>query len=62
MVALAAVGSVAAVPTLDIQGNSFVNSATGEKFQIVGMAYQPGGESGYEPQPGIDALSDKVVS
>lgn len=48
----------AAVPSLDIQGSSFVNPSTGKKFQIIGMAYQPGGEAGYKPQDGIDALSD----
>lgn len=49
---------VAAVPPLEIQGKNFVNPDNGEKFQIVGMAYQPGGSSGYDPATGSDPLSD----
>lgn len=42
---------------MTIQGTSFVNSKTGEKFEIVGMAYQPGGESAFTTG-GTDPLSD----
>ncbi|KAK2597990.1 Glycolipid anchored surface protein 4 precursor [Conoideocrella luteorostrata] len=38
---------VAAVPSLEIKGNEFYNSKTGDKFQIVGVAYQPGGSAGF---------------
>ncbi|KAG6065959.1 hypothetical protein E4U32_006647 [Claviceps aff. humidiphila group G2b] len=47
---------VAAVPSLEIEGNEFFNPKTGEKFQVVGIAYQPGGSAGFsETQP--DPLS-----
>jgi hypothetical protein len=45
-----------AVPPLEVQGADFVNPKTGNRFQIVGVAYQPGGSSGYSP--GSDPLSD----
>lgn len=49
----------AAVPAIDVQGSFFVNNATGDRFQIVGVAYQPGGSSGYDPSSGVDPLSNK---
>lgn len=50
---------VSAVTPLEIQGTDFINPETGNKFQIVGMAYQPGGSAGYDPQTGKDPLSHK---
>lgn len=51
--------AVHAVPSLEIRGNDFVNPETGNKFHIVGMAYQPGGTSEYNPEEnGRDVLSD----
>lgn len=44
-----------------IKGPDFVNSVTGNRLQIVGVAYQPGGSSGYNPASGIDPLSDGSV-
>lgn len=41
--------------------NYFVNPKTGNRFQIVGVAYQPGGSAGYNPEKKIDPLSDKDV-
>ncbi|KAH7192078.1 Glucanosyltransferase-domain-containing protein [Fusarium flagelliforme] len=57
--ALLALGAavVNAVPPLEVQGTDFVNPDTGNKFQIVGMAYQPGGSAGYDPSTGKDPLS-----
>ncbi|KAJ9138604.1 1,3-beta-glucanosyltransferase [Pleurostoma richardsiae] len=49
----------AAVQPLEVKGNYFVNSDTGNRFQIVGAAYQPGGSSAYNPDLGKDPLSDK---
>ncbi|OAA46341.1 1,3-beta-glucanosyltransferase Gel2 [Metarhizium rileyi] len=46
LVALAA-SLVAAVPPLEVKGNEFYNSKTGERFQIVGVAYQPGGSAAF---------------
>ncbi|KAH7156935.1 Glucanosyltransferase-domain-containing protein [Dactylonectria macrodidyma] len=50
---------VSAVTPLEIKGTEFVNSKTGNKFQIVGVAYQPGGSAGYDPKTGKDPLSHK---
>ncbi|UNI19913.1 Glycolipid anchored surface protein 4 precursor [Purpureocillium takamizusanense] len=56
VVALAAT-LVTAVPSLEVKGTDFVNPDTGKKFQIVGIAYQPGGSAGYDPKTGKDPLS-----
>ncbi|OAA60937.1 beta-glucanosyltransferase gel2 [Niveomyces insectorum RCEF 264] len=48
----------AAVPSLVVQGSDFVNPSTGDRFQVVGVAYQPGGSAGYQPAAGFDPLSD----
>ncbi|EPE25761.1 (Trans)glycosidase [Glarea lozoyensis ATCC 20868] len=50
-----------AVQPLVIQGSNFVNSVTGNRYQILGVAYQPGGEAGYKPQSGEDPLSNGDV-
>ena len=60
VVGLAATLACAVTP-LVLEGDSFVNSETGKKFQIVGVAYQPGGEAGYKPEQGEDALSNGEV-
>ncbi|ODA82085.1 hypothetical protein RJ55_00590 [Drechmeria coniospora] len=52
-----AVGLAGAVPSLVVKGSHFVNPATGKVFQIVGIAYQPGGSAGYDPSTGKDPLS-----
>lgn len=51
--------AVQAVQPIKAQGSDFVNSASGARFQIIGVAYQPGGSSGFNP--GDDPLSDKGV-
>ncbi|KAI0440956.1 glycolipid anchored surface protein [Xylaria telfairii] len=58
LAALGAAASVAALPSLEIQGSQFVNPKTGDAFQIVGVAYQIGGSSGYDPKHGKDPLSN----
>ncbi|KAH6891262.1 Glucanosyltransferase-domain-containing protein [Thelonectria olida] len=50
---------VNAVQSLTIEGKEFVNSKSGKRFQVVGMAYQPGGSAGYDPETGKDPLSHK---
>lgn len=45
-----------AVSPLKVEGSDYVNSVNGERFQIIGVAYQPGGSSGYTG--GSDPLSD----
>ncbi|CAK7227655.1 Glycolipid anchored surface protein 4 precursor [Sporothrix curviconia] len=48
----------AAVVSLEVKGSDFVNPNTGDRFQVVGVAYQPGGSAGYNPALGFDPLSD----
>jgi hypothetical protein len=50
-----------AVQTVVIKGSDFVNSVTGDRLQLLGVAYQPGGSSGYNPASGVDPLSDGSV-
>jgi hypothetical protein len=56
--ALGAAASVAALPSLEVQGSQFINPKTGDAFQIVGVAYQIGGSAGYDPSHGKDPLSN----
>ena len=49
---------MAAVPSLEVDGGQFVNPSTGDRFQVVGAAYQPGGSAGYNPGAGFDPLSN----
>ncbi|KAI0133251.1 glycoside hydrolase family 72 protein [Hypoxylon sp. NC0597] len=58
LVALGGATLAAAVTPLEVQGNQFVNSKSGDAFQIVGMAYQIGGSAGYDPSHGKDPLSN----
>ncbi|XXG97347.1 cell division control protein [Hypoxylon texense] len=58
LVALGGATLAAAVSSLEVQGSQFVNSKTGDAFQIVGMAYQIGGSAGYDPSHGKDPLSN----
>ncbi|KAG5921858.1 hypothetical protein E4U53_003754 [Claviceps sorghi] len=46
LVALSA-SLVAAVPTLEIEGSEIYNPKTGDRFEVVGIAYQPGGSAGF---------------
>ncbi|KAK4189934.1 Glucanosyltransferase-domain-containing protein [Podospora australis] len=61
--ALIALGATlaAAVQPLEVRNNHFVNPKTGNRFQIVGVAYQPGGAAGYNPELKRDPLSDKDI-
>ncbi|KAF8417063.1 Glucanosyltransferase-domain-containing protein [Tirmania nivea] len=47
-----------AVNPIVIKGNHFLDSKTNERFVLVGLAYQPKGESGYDPRSGRDTLTD----
>lgn len=61
--ALVALGAtvVAAVQPLEVKGQNFVNPTTGNRFQVVGVAYQPGGSAGYNKAAGRDPLSDPDI-
>ncbi|KAH8427152.1 1,3-beta-glucanosyltransferase gel2 [Aspergillus melleus] len=45
-----------AVTPIEVEGKDFVNSDTGDRFQIIGVDYQPGGSSGMSKTE--DPLSD----
>ncbi|KAJ5256774.1 hypothetical protein N7478_012878 [Penicillium angulare] len=45
--ACALMGTAAAVTPLEVNGKDFVNSKTGDRFQIIGVDYQPGGQSAF---------------
>lgn len=47
------------MPSLIVQGADFVNPNTGNRFQIIGVDYQPGGSAGYNP--GSDPLTDSAA-
>ncbi|OKL59355.1 1,3-beta-glucanosyltransferase gel2 [Talaromyces atroroseus] len=48
--------TAAAVNPLVVEGKDFVDSVTGERFQMIGVDYQPGGSSGFKGTS--DPLSD----
>ncbi len=50
--------AVSAVKPLEVKGNDFYDPDTGNKFQIVGVGYQPGGSAGYKPDEKKDPLTD----
>ncbi|EED16924.1 1,3-beta-glucanosyltransferase Gel2 [Talaromyces stipitatus ATCC 10500] len=49
--------TAAAVNPVTVQGKDFVDTVTGDRFQIVGVDYQPGGSSAFKGT--ADPLSDK---
>lgn len=59
LLAALAVPLTSAVDPLEVKGRYFVNSNNGNRFQIVGIDYQPGGSAGYDPKSGKDPLSDR---
>ncbi|KAL8693597.1 MAG: hypothetical protein Q9218_001597 [Villophora microphyllina] len=50
--------SVLAVQNVKVQGSDYVNNATNDRFQILGVAYQPGGSAGFTAGSGVDPLSN----
>ncbi|KAI9679471.1 MAG: hypothetical protein M1817_005493 [Caeruleum heppii] len=50
-----------AVQPIEVRGSEFINTVTGARLQIVGIDYQPGGQSGYDPGSRRDPLSDGEV-
>ncbi|KAL8949362.1 MAG: hypothetical protein Q9222_004527, partial [Ikaeria aurantiellina] len=49
---------VVAVRNVKVQGSDYVNNVTSERFQMIGVAYQPGGSAGFIAGSGIDPLSN----
>ncbi|PLB33657.1 1,3-beta-glucanosyltransferase gel2 [Aspergillus candidus] len=57
LAALCALATTAtAVVPVEVKGRDFVNSKTGDRFQVMGVDYQPGGTSGFTKSK--DPLSD----
>ncbi|KAL8675812.1 MAG: hypothetical protein Q9186_007583 [Xanthomendoza sp. 1 TL-2023] len=53
--------SSVAVPNIKVQGADYVNNVTTDRFQIIGVAYQPGGSAGFIAGSGIDPLSNGTL-
>ncbi|KAK4866974.1 hypothetical protein LT330_007715 [Penicillium expansum] len=51
--------TAAALTPLQVSGKDFVDSKTNDRFQIIGVDYQPGGEAGFTTK--LDPLSDADV-
>lgn len=47
-----------ALNQVTIKGQDFIDTKTNQRLVILGVDYQPGGESGYDPSSGNDALSN----
>ncbi|KAI4229517.1 MAG: hypothetical protein L6R36_000781 [Xanthoria steineri] len=52
---------VSAVQNIKVQGADYVNNVTSDRFQIIGIAYQPGGSAGFIGGSGIDPLSNGTL-
>ncbi|KAH7398242.1 Glucanosyltransferase-domain-containing protein [Pyrenochaeta sp. MPI-SDFR-AT-0127] len=50
-----------AVHPVEVRGQDFVDTVTNQRLMIIGVDYQPGGQAGYKPQDGKDALTDGDV-
>jgi hypothetical protein len=52
---------ILAVNPIEVRGQDFIDTVTQKRLMIVGVDYQPGGQAGYKPQEGKDALTDADV-
>ncbi|KAL8711909.1 MAG: hypothetical protein Q9225_007046 [Loekoesia sp. 1 TL-2023] len=50
-----------AVQNIKVQGADYVNNVTSDRFQIIGVAYQPGGSAGFIAGSGVDPLSNGTL-
>ncbi|KAL8826512.1 MAG: hypothetical protein Q9170_007373 [Blastenia crenularia] len=50
-----------AVQNIKVQGADYVNNVTSDSFQILGIAYQPGGSAGFIAASGVDPLSNGTL-
>ncbi|KAF1846750.1 glycoside hydrolase family 72 protein [Cucurbitaria berberidis CBS 394.84] len=50
-----------AVHPVQVRGQDFVDSVSNKRLMIIGVDYQPGGQAGYKPQDGQDALTNADV-
>ncbi|CAD0108768.1 unnamed protein product, partial [Aureobasidium uvarum] len=51
-------GLTAAVDPVEVRGQDFVNSVSGDRFVVVGVDYQPGGQGAISANNDQDVLSD----
>lgn len=51
-------GLSAAVDPVEVRGQDFVSSANGNRFVVVGVDYQPGGQGAISANNDQDVLSD----
>ncbi|KAI4738696.1 hypothetical protein E4T50_10843 [Aureobasidium sp. EXF-12298] len=51
-------GLTAAVDPVEVRGQDFVNSVTGDRFVVIGVDYQPGGQGAISANNDRDVLSD----
>lgn len=49
---------VSALNAINVSGQDLVDSVTGDRFEVIGVDYQPGGSSNYDPNSGADPLSN----
>ncbi|PNS18641.1 hypothetical protein CAC42_5180 [Sphaceloma murrayae] len=67
LVLASATSVLAALPPIEVRGSNFVDSSTGERFAVLGVDYQPGGQGAYgtgkgDPLSNADAcLRDAVI-
>lgn len=59
--ATALAASAAALDPIVVKNQEFINNSTGKRFDIVGVDYQPGGQSGYNANSGQDPLTDETT-
>ena len=64
LVASTLLSAASAVNVVNVQGQDFVDSVTGSRFEILGIDYQPGGSAGFQESSsgaGSDPLSNPTA-
>jgi len=64
LVASTLLSAASAVNVVNVQGQDFVDSVTGQRFEILGIDYQPGGSAGFQESSsgaGSDPLSNPTA-
>lgn len=54
-------GLTAAVDPIEVRGQDFVNSVTNERFVVIGVDYQPGGQGAISGNNDQDVLSNATA-
>jgi len=64
LVASTLLSAASAVNIVNVQGQDFIDSVTGSRFEILGIDYQPGGSAGFQESSsgaGSDPLSNPTA-